>query len=249
MSDLKNIIGKIQTSSKEVLKKIRSVNSEIKNELSTQVAVKARSGQRVTYNFDYKTEGGHSLKRLIWIQRLIIISIIALFPFYLSTHTIDNRYFGTTDEGRIIPDVELREPNIGNANLVSWVSQSITESLKMGFHDYNRRLRDSSYHYTRKGWAEFTEFLNDARIFRRLKRGQALMSAQPSIAPIVENQGVFTDASGTKRYYWDLRVRMRVTFISSQSNSDSYEFVTRVIRVPKLENGLGISIDSIRIDR
>lgn len=208
-----------------------------------QTTLPVRSAKRAMYSFDFEADGQRSLRLIIWLQRIIIVLLLSILPFYLGVHKIENRYFGTTDEGRIIPNTPLDAPNIGTPSLVSWVAQATTDSLNMSFHDYNRRLRNASVHFTRKGWSQFTQFLNDQRFFNRLKRGRALIRTQPAIAPILQDQGVFIDAKGQRRYYWRLKLSLQTEYIAASPERRTYEMFVNVIRVPKLENGKGISID------
>lgn len=225
---------------------LRYLGGVITKGLSYHSYVRMRPGARVGYHFDYRQEGQTIAGWVIWIQRAIILLMIAMFPFYLSIHKIDNFFFGTTKEGRVIIDAPLREPNIGTANLAAWISQAATQSLTMGFHDYNRRLRNASQHYTRKGWGDFTEFLNRERIFRSFKRSNSLILSQPATAPIVQDQGFVRDKNGAERYFWDIKLSMQMVFVGKQSDNRQYDILVRVLRVPKLESGMGISIDSWR---
>lgn len=208
-----------------------------------------RANSRVVYHFDYERDGAISIRRIVWAQWIVIALLLAVFPFYLSLHKIENRFFPTTLEGRLIPDVALREQNIGAANLVSWLSQAASSSLSLGYHDYTRRLRQSSQYFTRKGWADFTEFMNDQRIFRRIKRNKSLITTEPTTAPIIQDQGVYIDSDGVERYFWQMKLNVRMTFREGQSDTITLPIQVRIVRVPKLESGMGISIDQWRIDR
>ena len=212
------------------------------DQFSSQVAV--RPSKQSVYLDDYQVDGQRALHKIIWLQRVVIGMLCCVLYFYLSVHIVENRYFPTTEEGRIIPNVGLDEPNIGTPSLVSWISRATTDALNLSFHDYNRRLRDASDHFTRAGWAEFTEFLNDQQLFRRLKRGKALIKTSPATAPILQDQGVYIDAEGNRRYFWRLKMSLTMGFVAVQAELRTIEVLITVIRVPKLENGKGISIDT-----
>ena len=249
MSQFASVVRKIFGMAGQASQQINTAKSKIKKDLDTTVETKVQPGVRVKYNFDFFNDGINTYKRLIRLQRIMIILIILLMPFYLSTHKRDNRFFPTTSEGRVVPNVELYEPNIGEPNLVSWLTNAATKSFNMGFHDYNRRLRESSQYYTRRGWSEFTEFLNQEKFFRALKGNNALITAYPQIAPIIQNQGVETLPDGERRYFWELKLVIQVIYLAGGNPGKNYDITVTVVRVPKLENGIGISIDKWQVTR
>lgn len=224
------------------------IGRHVERDLEHEIPVHIKPGMHSVYKLDFTQDGERFLKHFIWIQRVLIVMILALFPFYLNIHQKENRYFPTTIEGRLVPDVELSEPNIEKANLASWVSSVLTKSMSIGYHDYNRRLRSVSGNYTRNGWQEFTNFLEEQRLFRQLNRDRALMQAVPRIAPILEEKGI-DDTVAPPRYYWRLEVRYRLDFLQTMSQTKSFEILVTVVRVPKLENGIGIAIDGWRVLR
>lgn len=224
----------------------KAVAKILEKDLEYELPVKAREGMRISYLYDFSRDGERFLKHFIWVQRAIILMILGLFPFYLSTHVKENFFFPTTTQGRIVPDVPLSEPNIELAGLASWLSGVLTKSMSIGFHDYNRRLRQVTGNYTRDGWQDFTDFLDDERIFRLLNTKQALIVASPLIAPLKEDAGLDTSHS-PPRYFWRMKVRYRIEFVNKANLIKTVDAIVTVVRVPKLENGLGISIDGFEV--
>lgn len=204
---------------------------------------------RVVYHMDFLKDGRRSIGHVILFQMIIICMLIALLPYYLATHAIENRYFATTAEGRITPNVGLDQPNIGISNLVSWLSQASAKALTLSYNDYNRRLREASEHFTRRGWRDFTQSLNDEKILRMLKRYRALITTQPLSAPVLLDQGIMVDPDGKRRYFWRFRLNLTsgIIGVGKGTINRNYKIIITVVRVPKLENGKGISIDKWEI--
>ena len=205
--------------------------------------VKTKTLKRAGYNINFSRDGARVLPVIIAIQAFIIFLLIVLLPTYLSIHKIQDLFFPSTQEGRIVPNTPLSEPNIGTPHLVSWMSGAISDSLNLSFNDYERRLRKASGYFTRTGWSQFTSFLNDEKIMRRLQRERILINTQPTTAPVVIDQGIEEAPGGKRRYFWKMRVSLRLQSRSETGYNFGYDAVVKIVRVPKLENGLGISID------
>jgi intracellular multiplication protein IcmL len=111
--------------------------------------------------------------------------------------------------------------------------------MTFGYHDYQRRLQQSSRHFTRRGWESFAGALQRAKIIESVTANQQVVTAEPRSAPILENQGVFNG-----KYRWLLRMPLRVTYKSgSQSRVDNLNIALVIERVPSLENPAGVGIE------
>ena len=102
--------------------------------------------------------------------------------FVIHVHQPENRYFATTEDGRLIPMISLNQPNLSNPALMSWVAQAATEVMTFGFNDYRRRLQESSRFFTRKGWESFTQALQEARIIESIQANTQVITAAPRAA-------------------------------------------------------------------
>ena len=95
-------------------------------------------------------------------NRKVRTELVALVAYISTSHSVD-RYFATTADGRIMQLVPLDQPNMATAALMSWVAQATSEVMTFGFHDYQRRLQQSSRHFTHHGWETFTAALNNCK--------------------------------------------------------------------------------------
>ncbi len=113
---------------------------------------------------EFYRDGYRLALRVSVIQSFIILGLIAAMFFVIKVHQPENRYFATTEDGRLIPMVSLNQPNLSNPALMSWVAQASTEVMTFGFNDYRRRLQEASRNFTRRGWESFSKALQAARI-------------------------------------------------------------------------------------
>ena len=193
----------------------------------------------VTRN-EYYRDGYRNLMKVAFIEGVIIIGLVFAFIVYMNIHQERNIYFATTADGRILQLVPLDQPNISESALMSWVAQAATETMTFGFHDYQRRLQNSSRHFTRRGWESFTQALQRSRIIESVESLQQVVTATPRSAPVLLQQGVFDG-----RYRWIVRLPLTVTFTSgNKTTSSNLEVTITIERVPTLESPNGVGIES-----
>ncbi len=194
---------------------------------------------KVVLRNEYYRDGYRLALRVAMIQTFIIVGLIGAMFFVIKVHQPENRYFATTEDGRLIPMVSLTQPNLSNPALMSWVAQAATEVMTFGFNDYQRRLQESSRNFTRRGWESFTNALQTARIIETIEENSQVVSATPRGAPILQSEGVVGG-----QYQWVVQLPMTLTFQSgSQKRAVNWIATIVVVRVPRLEspNGVGIA--------
>jgi intracellular multiplication protein IcmL len=188
---------------------------------------------------EFYRDGYRSILKLAVFQSMIILALIFAMFFVIYVNQPENRYFATTEDGRLVPLTALNEPNLSNPALMSWVAQSATEVMTFGFNDYRRRLQEASRNFTRRGWESFTQALQRSRIIEMVESNQQVVTAAPSGAPILKSEGL---VSG--RYQWEVQLPMILTYqAGSKSRSDNVLVTLIVVRVPRLENPNGVGIE------
>ena len=188
---------------------------------------------------EFYRDGYRSILKIAVIEAMIIIALIAVMFYVIHIHQPENRYFATTEDGRLVPMVGLNEPNLSTPALMSWTAQSATEVMTFGFHDYRRRLQESSRNFTRTGWASFTNALEKARIIEMVGANQQVVTAAPRSAPILVSEGLVNG-----RYQWQIEMPIVVTYqAGSQTRADALLLTLLIVRVPKLESPNGVGIE------
>lgn len=188
---------------------------------------------------EYYRDGYRLALRVAVIQSFIIIGLIGAMYFVIKVHQPENRYFATTEDGRLIPMVSLTQPNLSNPALMSWVAQAATETMTFGFNDYRRRLQESSRNFTPRGWESFTGALQAARIIESIEANSQVITASPRGAPVLDREGVVNG-----QYQWIVQIPMVLSYQSgSKTRADNWIVTLVVVRVPRLEspNGVGIA--------
>lgn len=188
---------------------------------------------------EFYRDGYRTLLRLSMIMGCIIVLLIGAMYYVIHIHQPEDRYFATTEDGRLIPMIGLNEPNLSTPALMSWVAQAGTEVMTFGFNDYRRRLQESSRNFTRTGWESFTKALQAARTIETVEANQQVVTAAPRGAPILQSEGVYDG-----RYQWVVQLPLILSFQSgSKTQSDRYLVTLVIVRVPRLESPNGVGIE------
>lgn len=188
---------------------------------------------------EFYRDGFRNLLRLVLLQAVVIVGLVLTFIFYMGMSESQDRYFATTADGRIMQLTPLDQPNMNTAALMSWVAQATSEVMTFGYHDYQRRLQQSSRHFTRRGWETFTAAMQQARVFDTVESAKEVASASPRNAPVLVQQGVFNG-----KYRWIVKMSLQVSYVAVSGNRSEGLALTLVIdRVPSLENPNGVGIE------
>lgn len=188
---------------------------------------------------EFYRDGFRTMLRIALAEAVVIVLVILVFIVHVNASRPKNFYFATTADGRIIQLMPLNQPNMGTSSLMSWVAQASTEVMTFGFHDYQRRMQQSSRHFTRRGWESFTAALQKARIIESVEAGKQSVTAQPRSAPILIQEGVFNG-----KYRWVVDLPLTVNYQGSVGTRTDNLTVRLVIdRVSSLENPSGVGIE------
>lgn len=194
---------------------------------------------RVIVRNEFYRDGYRSLLRLAMLQGIVILGLLGAMYFVIQVHQPENRYFATTEDGRLVPMVALNEPNMSTPALMSWVAQAATEVMTFGFNDYRRRLQESSRNFTRRGWESFTQALSRSRIIEMVEANQQVVTAAPQGAPIIVSEGLVAG-----RYQWEVQMPLILTYQSgARTKTDNLLVTLIIVRVPRLESPNGIGIE------
>lgn len=194
---------------------------------------------RVMIRNEFYRDGYRTMLRVALIEGVVILGLLAVIFAIVVAYQPENRYFATTEDGRLVPMEPLSEPNLSNPALLSWAAQSATETMTFGFHDYRRRLQESSRHFTRKGWASYVKALQDSGMIDAVETNRQVISAAPRAAPTILSEGILNGV-----YTWQLELPMMVTYeLGQQKRQVSTTVRLIVVRVPKLESPNGVGIE------
>ena len=196
-------------------------------------------GNVVIRNQFYR-DGYRTLVRIALVEGIAIVALIFTFIVFLNIYTPTRTYFATTEDGRVVPMVPLSQANLSKPALLSWAAQGASETMTFGFHDYRRRLQESSRHFTRRGWGSFTKALQDSGRIEAITTNRQVTSATPRAAPTILAEGLMPNGV----YRWEVEMPMLVTYeLGKSRRSEPINVRLVIVRVPKLESSNGVGID------
>ncbi len=217
----------------------RPPGGKARPEAAPTESVEAGGLGTVVIRNEFYRDGYRTLLKIALIEGVIIIGLILAMFYVVSTNKPQDRYFATTNDGRLVPMVSLNEPNLSTPALMSWTAQAATEVMTFGFHDYRRRLQEASRNFTRIGWASFTTALEKSRIMESVEQNQQVLTAAPTSAPVLISEGVVNG-----RYQWQVELPMVITYqAGALRRADNLVLTLLIVRVSKLESPNGVGIE------
>lgn len=201
---------------------------------------KARSAlNTVISRNNFYRDGYQTLLRIAVIEGIAIAALVIALIVTIAVTDPQDRFFATTDDGRILELVPLNQPNLSDDAVITWASEAAVRVMTFGFHDYRRRLQDASSAFTRGGWASFTDALDKSGVLEAVEANRQVLTAVPQQAPVIIEKG---DNGGV--YRWVVQFPMIVTYQSGNVTQTERSMVTLVIeRISTLETPKGIGID------
>ena len=191
----------------------------------------------VTRNLFYR-DGYRNLIKIAILEGMAIVALITALAITIAVSRPQDRFFATTADGRLIRMIPLNEPNMNDAAIVSWAARAGSDVMTFGFHDYQKRLQDSSAYFTRRGWQNFTEALDRSRVIEGIQQSQRIVTAAPKAAPTIEQQGLVDGV-----YRWVVTLPLIVTYQSgTNTQTENINVQMVIVRVSTLDSPSGVGI-------
>lgn len=188
---------------------------------------------------EFYRDGFRNLIYIALLEGVIIVGLLIACVSFINSGKPQDRYFATTADGRIMQLLPLDTPNMTTAALMSWVAQATSEIMSFSYSDYQRRLQQSSRHFTQRGWETFAAALQASHILDGIQANKESLTASPRNAPILVQEGVING-----KYRWIVKLPLQVNYDSLTTARNNNFNVTLVIeRVPSLENPNGVGIE------
>jgi intracellular multiplication protein IcmL len=191
----------------------------------------------VTRNQFYR-DGFRNLIKIAILEGVVIVGLILTLMVYINNAQPQDRYFATTADGRIMQMLPLDQPNMDTPALLSWVAGAAADVMTFNYTDYQRRLQQSSKHFTKTGWETFATAMQRSRIIDSVTGQNQMVSAQPQSAPVLMQEGAMDG-----KYRWLVTMPLVVSYRSgTASRTETMQLSLVIERVAALENPNGIGI-------
>lgn len=149
--------------------------------------------------------------------------------------------FSVANEWRVQAPVPLEQPYLPLPDLLQWVSRVVPDAFDIDFIDYQAQLKVSTGYFTQNGWSVFMDQLSNYVDQMNLVKNRQFVSAQPTGAPFLINQGVLSG-----RYAWWVQLPIVISFSGAvRSPNVPLTLQILVVRVPTDNNLMGVAIDNV----
>ncbi len=163
--------------------------------------------------------------------------IVILCMTYWSVAIKKDVYFAATADGRIQQLVPLDKPYISEAGLMNWVTQAITETYTMDFHNYRKTLSRAQPFYSRGAWKELLKQVEP--MVNSVVDNRLMLFAVADEAPRMLAQGLYTK----DLYAWKVEFPMSITHQTTEGTQTFHWLVQAVVaRANVAEKQSGVEI-------
>lgn len=179
---------------------------------------------------------------LIMAAMVLAIVILLLTSFYLYMSEPPPTTFPVYNEWRVQPDVPLEQAYLDTPTLLQWVSDTLREVFNFDFIHYNEQLKDSASNFTDDGWRIFLDQLNNYAHYNEIQSKKMFINSAPDSAPTLLNPGGIL----LGRWAWWVQAPIVINYIGNEGRSTKTLMLqVLVVRVPTLNNLMGVAIDNI----
>lgn len=191
-------------------------------------------------------------RRLIAIFLLLLILMLALVTglYYLMTHRPAPRYFATDATGRIVHLIPLGSPAVSSTLLQNWAVRGATASFTFNYIQLNQQLETAKdTYFTQNGGQAFMTALTNSGDLDAVVQGKFIVTAQPTGAPEILNQGQMNNGEYKGHYAWIVRIPLQVNFESVQQNVNSKRNINvqmTIVRTSAFVDSAVLNIDGLQ---
>lgn len=189
----------------------------------------------VLRNDFYRDGYRKSLSIIIFL--LLANVLLGLSVLSLYSQKPEARFFATSSDGRIIPVQPLSQPGLSTAEVLDWTTKASIKTYSYDFVNYRASLQEVSEMFTGTGWTKFQEALTKSRMLKTVIAQKLVMTAVPTGAPRIVEEGVRNG-----RYMWKIQIPMLLKLQGSQNITQPIKVSVLVQRVSLINNPKGIAI-------
>ena len=186
---------------------------------------------------------GSIIYKISVIVLLLIIIALQLFHFKLSIklNKAENRYFATTENGRLIPMTSLSGSTVTYQQLIYWVDKAIQSSLTLNRDNYRKELKESAnLYFSQNGWHSFTILLEKNEVLERIKLNNHINAVSVTIK---EPTRIIQEEVRNGERQWTTETLVEITSPQQKGSRVDLKKIKLVIaRSPRLEQPNGIAI-------
>lgn len=189
-----------------------------------------------------------SFGKVIFIITALLFSIAFLvaISLYIFMNQPPPTTFRVAEEWRVVAPVPIQQPYLSEPDLLQWVSQVVPSLFEVDFLHYDNQLDEVKQYFTENGYQVFLKQLSNFDIDKkRIQSYKAFTQAEPTLAPIILNQGVLLG-----RYAWWVQIPINISYAGARDlNPLPITLQVLVVRTETTNNLVGILIDNVIVKK
>lgn len=192
----------------------------------------------VYMRYEFYRDGYRRILGLV-LCSVLINCCLAFGIYYLVSNPPPPRYFATSPDGQIIPVRPLSEPVYGTADVLAWATNVSITAYSYDYVNYRSDLQALAGSFTSDGWGTFLAALEGSRMLDSVMSQKLVMTAVPTGAPLIKQQGLLNG-----RYSWKIAIPMLVKLTGNIAMQQPVQVYLMIQRVSLVNNPKGIAVSS-----
>jgi intracellular multiplication protein IcmL len=149
--------------------------------------------------------------------------------------------FPVNNDWRVQAEIGLTKSYRTQPELMQWVSDTIRKVFDYDFTHYMQQQKRMREYFTPTGWQSYLNQLNNYANYNNVQQDKLFVSAVPSGAPFVLQQGILSG-----RYAWWIQIPITLTSANSKEViAKNLILQVLVVRVPTDASLTGVAIDNV----
>ncbi len=167
---------------------------------------------------------------------IVLVSILG----YMSMEQKQPKYYATTTSGDVTPLYSMSEPVVTNNYLMKWSSLVALGVLSLSFGQVDKQLQTQKVKFTSDGWKKLQAAFDRGGFLKDINNNKVITSAVVDGPVVIPLRAVISG-----HYTWYVQVPVLVNFTSAnQARKKKMLISMTIMRVPVLDSGLGIQVNS-----
>lgn len=192
----------------------------------------------VGMRYEFYRDGYRKILAIVILSVLLNI-LLAYGVYYMITNPPTPRYFATSPDGQILPVRPLDEPVYVTADILAWATNVAITTYTYDYINFRSDLQTVAASFTSDGWDMFLTALQNSRMLDTVMAQKLVMTASPTGAPVIQQQGVING-----KYSWKISIPMLVKLNGSTNITQPVQVYMLIQRVALVNNPKGIAITS-----
>jgi intracellular multiplication protein IcmL len=134
------------------------------------------------------------------------------------------QFYAKSFTGSIIPLTPLYQPNVSPQALLNWASLAATAAYTMDYVNYDKNLADLAPFFTKAGYENFMNAINQANIIGDITQKKLMVSAVRIGTPTIVNEGVVFG-----QYTWVIQLPVAIKYQSASQEYTQFKAVSMIV--------------------